>query len=108
MIRYFKFFLMVPVLSAAIGGIALGGAWMWTGAAVCLILVVGGDAVFSDDFSSIGQSKAALLEALLYSTFPFIVALLVALTWMVAQGDPLGLGAAVEALTGWDLAAARE
>jgi len=108
MIRYLKFFLMLPVLWLTVVGIALGGAWMWTGVIACLILVVGGDAVLPDDTSAPRYHRPRILEALLYSTFPFLVVLLLTLTWMAAPGDPLGLGAAVHVVTGWDMAHARD
>ncbi|HLX01324.1 MAG TPA: alkane 1-monooxygenase [Trinickia sp.] len=108
MLKYVRYLLMFPLLIVALAGIAAGGSWMWSGLMVSLIVVVGGDAMLSDDPVLPAYSMPELLNGVLFSTLPFIAALFVLLVWMTApSGDPLGLAHAVRGAAGWDLLAAR-
>lgn len=109
MTKYIRYFLMTAVLLATTVGIAMGGAWLWFGFVLSLVLVVGGDAVLGSDLDEPVYSQSWLLDFLLYLTLPLLLLLLATFAWMLGTPgtDWLRMGALVSALTGWDMQAAR-
>ncbi|HLX01325.1 MAG TPA: fatty acid desaturase, partial [Trinickia sp.] len=100
--NYARFYLMYPLLIATFAGIYAGGPWMWTGTAVLFVLAVGGDFALPEDLGGWRPAHPLLVDAALYGTFPFIVALVVALLWRAV--DPAAVpaaGAALQALVAW-------
>jgi Fatty acid desaturase len=105
---YARYCLMPLILIGTTAGFAAGGAWMWTGLILTLVFLVGGDALLGDDLEAPAYRRPWLLDLLLYSTLPLLLAMLAVLAWMCGDsGDAAGIGAFLANVFGWDLQAAR-
>jgi alkane 1-monooxygenase len=85
-----------------------GGAWITAALVGLVVLYVLGDAVVGDDLSSPHFTRPGALTLQLWMALPLLATIVFIAVWGVSPGDPLGLGAAVQALTGYDALAARE
>lgn len=103
-----KFSLFLLIGLAAIASIALGGAWTTWGLLVIVATYVLGDALLGDDTSIPAYRHPGALTALLWSALPLVAAVAFVAVWRVSPGDPLGFGAALQALSGIDVLAARD
>ena len=94
MAHYLKYYIMILLILPTIVGILLGGHWMWLGFIILSIVVVGGDALLSDDTSTPGYKYTWILELPLHLAFPMISILLVSLAWSSGSGssDLMGIG----------------
>lgn len=106
-VDYLKFFLFHLVGLYAAAALIAGGAWTTLGLLAVVAFYVGGDALLGDDRSAPRYRHPGLLSAQLWAALPLLALIVFAAVWSVSPGDPLGFGAAVHALTGWDALAAR-
>lgn len=107
MTKYIRFLTAYVPLFTTLAGFFLGGAWMWLGFLVSYWFSILGDALFGEDTSTPEFRDGRPLDLMLYFAVPGMIAVLVSFAWTFAAGDPLGLGAAVTALTGYDALAAK-
>ena len=109
MAHYLKYYIMILLILPTIVGILLGGHWMWLGFIILSIVVVGGDALLSDDTSTPGYKYTWILELPLHLAFPMISILLVSLAWSSGSGssDLMGIGVWLGGLFDHDLIQAR-
>ena len=98
-------FLAFPLLSAIIViEVALGGNWLWTVLPTYLLLALVGDEAIGDDYARRTRSRAALLDAYLYSAVP--LALLVAAFFVIhAAGTAPAFVATAFSAVGFDISA---
>jgi NAD(P)H-flavin reductase/ferredoxin len=105
---YVKFALFHAVGLCSIAALLAGGAWTTLGLIAIVAFYVGGDALSGDDRSAPRFRHPWILTAQLWLALPLTAWIAFTAVWTVSPGDPLGYGAAIEALTGWDVLAARE
>lgn len=105
--KYGRFGLLLSLGLAS--GVAMwaGGAWMWLGFAVGLALALGGDVIFGDDLSEPDYGQVWILNAQLYANLPLLLWMTLGFAWHLSGEDALHLGQFIEALTGYDVLAAR-
>lgn len=94
-------------LSAVVAMLA-GGAWTGWGLLAIVGAYVLGDALLGDDLGVPEYRYPGGLTALLWSALPMVALVAFVAVWRVSAGDPLGFGAAVQALSGVDVVAARD
>lgn len=106
--KQLRFFLVVPMFLATLTGLVLGDFYMWTGAVLSLIGVVGGDELLGKDDGSPEHYRAPwMFEPLFYISLLLTALLLLALMWMAGSGDLFHIGSLVEQTLGWDMHQAR-
>lgn len=105
---YLKFALFHAVGLFSVAALLGGGAWTTLGLLAIVAFYVGGDALLGDDRSAPRFRHPAILTAQLWLALPLTAWIAFTAVWAVSPGDPLGYGATIEALTGWDALAARE
>ncbi|OUS24598.1 alkane 1-monooxygenase [Gammaproteobacteria bacterium 45_16_T64] len=107
MFHYLKYtlfhFLTVPLMI----GFTLGGSGLYLGFICAAGIVVLGDILLGDDESTPKFNKSGLLTIQLWTSLPLILFMNFLLMWVVADGDPLGYGALIQSLTGFDALAAK-
>lgn len=108
MLKYVRFLGPYPLALLTVLGLALGGGWMWLGFVVTYLVLVPAEAALGEDLSEPDYAHPALLNSFLYLALPLVVLMSATFAWMLGDGDWLGLGALVQARTGWDPFAARE
>ena len=101
----FSLFHLVGLFAA--GAILAGGHRIPMGLAVVLGAYVVGDALGGDDTSTPTYTRPGLLTAQLWFALPLLAFIVFTAVWSVCDTDPLGFGAAIHALTGYDALAAR-
>jgi NAD(P)H-flavin reductase/ferredoxin len=86
----------------------LGGGWVTT---LMLVAIVGayvlGDLLGGDDTSTPRYTRPGVLTGLTWAALPLLALVMFTSVWTVCEGDPLGFGAKLTALTGFDVLAAR-
>lgn len=101
MLSHFRFALILlfstPVTFA---GIVLGSYWVWCGPIAIMGLLLLGDLVWGADRSSLAL-KGWPLDLFLFGQLPVSCVALFLLAWSAAPGDLGGLGAVLQAWTGW-------
>jgi alkane 1-monooxygenase len=71
-VKYLRYYL-TPLLTLVVTlGLYLGGAWMWLGLCVALVLLVGGDAVMGDDHSNPTYKYPLLLQLPMFFALPIL------------------------------------
>lgn len=108
MFHYLKYVLFHILVIPQILGFILGGDWLYLGLAFAVLTVVLGDLLLGDDDSVPQYKNDWILSLQLYSSLIFIVAINFTLVWSISSSDPLGFGAMIHSLTGYDALAARE
>jgi len=108
LLDYLKFFLFHAVGLYAITALLLGGPWTTVGLLAVVAFYVGGDALFGDDLTAPRYRHPGVLTVQLWLALPLIALIVFTAVWTVSPGDPLGYGAFIQAITGWDVLAARE
>ncbi|MBA55651.1 MAG: alkane 1-monooxygenase [Pseudomonadales bacterium] len=108
MFHYLKFFLFhgIGLLSALF--LTLGGDWMTYGFLTIFFGYVLLDAVLGDDISIPDYKLPEILTWQLWMALPLLCFILFTFLWHVSSGDPLGYGALVQQLSGYDMVAARD
>ena len=87
----------------------LAGGWLTTlGLTGLVSIYVLGDRFGGDDTSTPHYTHPGVLTALTWAALPLVSLVMFTSVWTVCAGDPLGFGAAVSALTGVDVIAARD
>ncbi|RLT95103.1 alkane 1-monooxygenase [Ketobacter sp.] len=114
MFHYLKFFLFhgIGLLSALF--LTLGGDWMTYGFLAIFCGYVLLDAVLGDDISVPDYARPEILTWQLWLALPLLAFILFTFLWQVsglwqtAAVDPLGYGALIQQLSGYDMLAARD
>lgn len=104
-LKYSLFHLIGLVVVAALVG---GGGWIVAGLAGTVAFYVLGDLVAGDDLRTPDYRRPGILTLQLWLALPLLALIVFVATWGASTGDPLGFGAWVQALTGFDALAARE
>jgi len=82
-----KYYLSALLSLFVIIGILLGGLWMWFGFVVLFVVVILGDALFSEDESQPKVKYPFALKVPLYLTLPVVALLLVAFAWSLGSNN---------------------
>ncbi|MEE2730310.1 MAG: alkane 1-monooxygenase [Pseudomonadota bacterium] len=114
MFHYLKFFLFhgIGLLSALF--LTLGGDWMTYGFLAIFCGYVLLDAVLGDDISVPDYARPEILTWQLWLALPLLAFILFTFLWQVSglwqtgAVDPLGYGALIQQLSGYDMLAARD
>jgi NAD(P)H-flavin reductase/ferredoxin len=107
-LHYAKFAMFHGLGLWTIATLLAGGALTSLGLFGVVGTYVLGDRFGGDDTSTPHYTRPGVLTALTWAALPLIAVLLFTSVWTVCSGDPLGFGAAVQALTGYDALAARD
>ena len=106
--HYLKYFLFHVIGAIAVVMVTAGGAWITSGLLTILVIYMVGDAVCGDDTSTPKFKYPGVLTVQLWLALPLLSMIMFGALWSVSSGDPLGYGAFVQQLTGYDALAARE
>lgn len=104
-LKYFTF-LAIGLLSAF--ALLAGGPYITAGLLGVLGVFIFGDALLGDDTRSPHFRYPWILTAQVWLALPLLLLIVFAGVWSVSSGDPLGVGAWLSGLSGYDLLAARE
>ena len=107
MIKYLRYTLMHLTLLAVIVSIFAGGPWILVTGAVAGAFLFLGDHFMGDYLDEPEYAHPGILNALLYLVLPLLAAGSLAQAWMLGSGDFLGIGTAIQNMTGFDVFAAR-
>lgn len=107
MLDYLKFFLLPLVGVGALASILAGGTYTSLGLLAVLIFYIGGDALLGSDTRTPKYRSPWILTVQLWLALPLLALVLFSYIWTLSPGDPLGFGAWVGGLTGYDVLAAR-
>jgi hypothetical protein len=106
--HYLKYFLFHVIGAIAVLMVTVGGAWITGGLVAILVIYMVGDAVCGDDLSTPKFKYPGVLTVQLWMALPLLSMIVFGAMWSMSSGDPLGYGAFVQQLTGYDALAARE
>jgi alkane 1-monooxygenase len=104
-LRHLLFHAVGVVMAVAL---VAGGGWITTALLGLVAFFVIGDALVGDDLSTPHCTHPGWLTVQLWLALPLLLCIVFIAIWSASPGDPLGFGAAVNALTGYDALAARE
>ena len=107
MIKYLRYTLMHFTLLAVIASIFAGGLWIWVVGAVLGAFLFLGDHFMGDYTDEPQYRHPGILNLQLYLILPLLVIASLAQAWLLGSGDFLGIGTAVQSITGYDVFAAR-
>jgi len=107
-LHYLKFFSFHVVGLLAAVSILAGGHFVTAGLLTVLAIYLIGDAIGGDDTSTPKFKHPGVLTVQLWLALPLLALIVFSALWSVSSGDPLGFGAGVSHLTGWNVLAARE
>lgn len=107
MTKYVRYTLMHFTLLAVIASIFAGGLWIWMVGAVLGAFLFLGDHFMGDYTSEPTYRHPGILNLQLYLILPLLVIASLAQAWLLGSGDFLGIGTAVQSVTGYDVFAAR-
>lgn len=106
-LHYLKFFGSQAVGLVSAASIVAGG-WLTTlGLGFLAAVYLLGDAFGGDDTSTPSYRHPAVLTVQLWLALPLLALIVFVSVWSVCAGDPLGFGAAIVRMTGYDALAAR-
>ena len=108
MFHYLKFFLFHLIGLAALAFFTLGNDWMTWGFLSIFFGYIFLDAVLGDDITIPDFQHPGVLTWQLWLALPLLSAIVFVFLWQVSDGDPLGYGAFIQSLTGYDIFAARD
>ena len=108
LLHYLKYFLFHVIGLFAVAVLLAGGAWISIGMVAVLAIYVVGDAVCGDDTSTPRFQHPGVLTFQLWMALPLLSLIVFSALWSISAGDPLGWGAFVTRLTGYDVIAARD
>ncbi|HVU05949.1 MAG TPA: fatty acid desaturase [Polyangiaceae bacterium] len=103
-LKYFAFHFIGLLAASAIFG---GGNVATSGLITVLVLYMLGDAVLGDDTSTPHFTYPKILTTQLWLALPLLSVIVFAAVWSVSPGDPLGAGALIHQVFGWDALAHR-
>lgn len=107
-LHYLKYFLFHAIGLLAVTAILAGGAYITAGLISVLVIYVIGDAVCGDDTSTPKFEHPGILTFQLWMALPLLAFIVFASVWTMSTGDPLGFGAWLTHVSGYDVIAARE
>ncbi len=105
---YLKYFLFHLIGLFAATALLAGGRYTTAGLLSVLTAYILGDAFLGDDTSTPIYRHPQILTAQLWMALPLLSLIVFASVWSVSSGDPLGFGALVARLTGYDVISARD
>ncbi|MCP5017571.1 MAG: alkane 1-monooxygenase [Ketobacter sp.] len=108
MFHYLKFFLFHGIGLLAALFLTLGGDWMTVGFLSIFFGYVMLDALLGDDITIPDYKAPGILTWQLWMALPLLSFIVFTFLWQVGNGDPLGYGALVQQLSGYDMAVARD
>jgi len=104
---YLKFTLLHLVGIGAVVSLLAGGFYTSLGLLAFLLFYIGGDALLGADTRTPKYRAPWLLTVQLWLALPVLALVCFSYLWTLSPGDPLGFGAWVSGLTGYDVLAAR-
>lgn len=109
MFNYLRFYVFTLLyLLGTTASFVLGGAWMWYGVGYTFIVGIGFDLVFKiKDATDPDYKFPWILDALLHLNTAISAVMLLLFIWALAPTDLFGIGAWVQAHTGYDALAMR-
>jgi NAD(P)H-flavin reductase len=105
---YLKYFTFLAIGALAAVALLAGGVYITAGLLGVLAIFIFGDALLGDDTRSPQYRYPWILTAQVWLALPLLMIITFAGVWSVSSGDPLGFGAWLSGLSGYDLLAARE
>jgi len=105
---YLKFFSLHAVGVVAALGLMGGGLYTTFALLAVVIFYVGGDTILGNDTSTPDYRKPWILTVQLWLALPMLASVMFCFLWTLSPGDPLGFGAFVTRLSGYDMLAARD
>jgi alkane 1-monooxygenase len=108
MFHYLKFFLFHGIGLLSILFFTLGNDWMTWGFLGIFVGYIALDAVLGDDISIPDYQHPDILTWQLWLALPLLSAIVFAFLWQVSSDDPLGYGALIQSVTGYDIFTARD
>jgi len=106
--HYLKYFLFHAIGLFALALLLAGGSYITGGVLVVLAFYLIGDGLLGDDTSTPKFKHPGILTVQLWMALPLLSLIVFTAVWSVSPGDPLGYGAFVTQLTGYDVIAARD
>ena len=107
-LHYLKYFLFHAIGLLSMAAIVAGGGYTTAGLLTVLMVYLIGDAVCGDDTSTPQFKHPGILTVQLWLALPLLMMIVFSAVWTVSSGDPLGFGAWLTQLTGYDVLAARD
>lgn len=107
-LHYLKYFLFHVIGLLSVVAILAGGQYVTGSLLVLVVFYLLGDAILGEDHSTPNYSHPFLLTAQLWMALPLLALIVFSATWSVCADDPLGFGALVTHLSGYDVIAARD
>ena len=107
MTKYTKYLTNMIFLAGTIAGYLLGGPWLWFGFFFVIVGAIGGDFLLGEHGEAPKYRYPVVLNLIMYSYFPAIVATALVFIWTMVPYDLLSVGATTLALTGYDAMAAK-
>lgn len=105
---YLKYFGFHGIGLLSISAIFGGGTVATVGLLVVVAMYLLGDALVGDDTSTPNFRYPGILTMQLWLALPLLCGIVFAGVWSISPGDPLGAGAWLTQLTGYDVIAARQ
>jgi NAD(P)H-flavin reductase/ferredoxin/fatty-acid desaturase len=105
--HYAKFALLHVVGLFSAAALLAGGIGPTIGLLVVVATYIVGDHFSGEDVTTPKYNRPGVLTALLWAALPVVAFVLFCSVWSVSAGDPLGFGAALSSLTGYDFLGAR-
>jgi alkane 1-monooxygenase len=106
--HYLKYCLFHVIGLFAAASLLAGGGYTSAGLLTVLTLYILGDAVCGDDVTTPQLRQRGVLTVQLWLALPLLALIVLCAVWTVSRGDPLGLGAWLARVSGYDLIAARD
>ncbi len=106
--HYLKYFLFHVIGVIALAMVTAGGSWITGGLFAILVIYMVGDALCGDDTSTPKFKYPGVLTVQLWMALPLLLMIVFGALWSMSSGDPLGYGAFVQQLTGYDALTARD
>jgi len=107
-LHYLKYFLFHFVGLFGAIAIVIGGNFATLGLIAIFLFFMVGDGFFGDDTSTPTFKYPGILTFQLWMALPLLSLIVFCAIWSVSSGDPLGFGAMLTHLTGFDLLASRD
>ncbi len=107
-LHYLKYFLFHVIGLLAAAAIVIGGNFATFGLITLLVFYMAGDGLLGDDTSTPTFKYPGILTFQLWMALPLLSLIVFCALWSVSSGDPLGFGAMLTQLTGFDVIASRD
>jgi len=108
LLHYLKYFIFHAVGLFTIASILAGGTYVVAGVLLVIAFYILGDLLLGDDTSTPKFEHPMILTVQLWLSLPLLTMVMFTMVWSVSPGDPLGYGALITQLSGYDVLAARE